>query len=86
METDVHTEGGLTFPFGAARRMPIQTMHSETGEGAAPTAPVGVRVPVAWSMLKAWIVSESWLPASSSVPAALIWKLRGVSPPVSVIS
>ena len=33
--------------------MPIQTMHSETGEGAAPTAPVGVRVPVAWSMLKA---------------------------------
>src|SRR6266478_1000582 len=58
------------------------TKVKSTGEGTSTTCPVGVRPPVAESILKTTMLLENWFSASRYFPLGSIAKCRGSFPPV----
>lgn len=61
---------------GSARK------RTQTGMGTLSFCPVGVRTPVAASILKTTSESEFWFAAMSQLPSGEMPKLRGVLPSV----
>src|SRR6202140_5433110 len=55
-----------------------------TGDGTSTTCPVGVRPPVAASILKTTMLLENWFSASRYLPLGSMAKCRGSLPPVGI--